>query len=128
MPRDRTPGQIQAVFLIPSELRDDNPSMAVVDSVHARLAALTAGMMGAVCARPAPRAHLSFLALGGGDAEAGELAQTVNAVFGLNLSADTVMRSPTPDALARTITDGWFDAGGSAPDLVELIQALAETG
>jgi Phosphopantetheine attachment site len=100
--------------------------MAVVDSVHVRLADLVAGMMGAVCARPAPRAHLSFLALGGGETEATELASTVNAVFGLDLTTDAVMRSPTPDALARTITGGWFDRGGSAPDLLDLIQVLAE--
>ena len=101
--------------------------MAVVDSVHVRLADLVAGMMGAVCARPAPRAHLSFMALGGGEAEAAELAHTVNAVFGVDLSrADDVMRSPTPDALARTIADRWFDRGGSAPDLLDLIQVLAE--
>jgi hypothetical protein len=100
--------------------------MAVVDSVHVRLADLVAGMMGAVCARPAPRAHLSFLALGGGELEAAELANTVNTVFGLDLTTDTVMCSPTPDALARTITSGWFDRGGSAPDLIDLIQVLAE--
>jgi hypothetical protein len=79
--------------------------MAAVDSVHVRLATLLAGMMGAVCGRPAPRPHLSFMALGGGDAEAGELAQTVNAVFGLSLSGDTVMCSPTPDALVEALAD-----------------------
>jgi hypothetical protein len=100
--------------------------MAVVDSVQVRLADLVAGMMGAVCARPAPRAHLSFLALGGGETEATELANTVNAVFGLDLTTDEVMRSPTPDALARTITGDWFDRGGSAPALLDLIQVLAE--
>jgi hypothetical protein len=98
--------------------------MAVVDS-HTRLADLLAGMMGAVCGRPAPRAHLSFLALGAGEAEAGELAQTINAVFGLSLSADTVMRSPTPDALARTIESSW---GGGPADLLELVEALAAAG
>ena len=97
--------------------------MAVVDSVHVRLATLLAGMMGAVCRRPAPRPHLSFMALGGGDAEAGELAQTVNAVFGLSLSGDTVMRSPTPDALARTIESSW---GSSPGDLMTLVEALAD--
>ena len=102
--------------------------MAVVDSVHARLADLLAGMMGEVTGRPAPRAHLSFLALGGGEAEAEELASTVNAVFGLDLTADTVLRSPTPDALARTIADCWLAGGGSAPDLVELVAALADAG
>src|SRR6266498_2081240 len=100
--------------------------MAVVDSVHVRLADLVAGMMGAVCARPAPRAHLSFLALGGGDLEAAELANTVNTVFGRDLTSDTVMCSPTPDALDRTITGGWFERGGSSPDLIDLIEALAD--
>jgi hypothetical protein len=97
--------------------------MAVVDSVHARLADLLAGMMGSICGRPAPRAHLSFLALGGGEPEAAELAQTVNAVFGLSLSGDSVMRSPTPDSLARTIESSW---GASAGDLMDLIEALAD--
>ena len=97
--------------------------MAVLDSVHVRLADLLAGMMGVVCGRPAPRAHLSFLALGAGEPEATELAETVNAVFGLNLSGETVMRSPTPDALARTIESSWT---ASAADLLELVQALAE--
>jgi phosphopantetheine binding protein len=97
--------------------------MAVVDSVHARLATLLAGMMGAVCGRPAPRLHLSFMALGGGDAEAAELAQTVNAVFGLSLSSDTVLRSPTPDALARTIESSW---GAGPGDLMQLVEALAD--
>jgi hypothetical protein len=97
--------------------------MAVVDSLHARLADLIAVMMGAVTGRPAPRAHLSFLALGGGEPEAAELAQTVNAVFGLSLSGDSVMRSPTPDSLARTIESSW---GASAGDLRDLIEALAD--
>jgi hypothetical protein len=96
--------------------------MAVVDS-HARLADVVAGMMGAVCGRPAPRAHLSFLALGAGEAEATELAQTVNAVFGLSLTTETVMRSPTPDALARTIESSW---GASTGDMMELLDALAD--
>jgi Phosphopantetheine attachment site len=99
--------------------------MAVLDSVHLRLADLVAGMMGAVCARPAPRAHLSFMALGGGEAEAAELAHTVNAVFGLSLTGDTVMRSPTPDSLARTIESSW---SASAADLLQLVDALAEAG
>jgi hypothetical protein len=100
--------------------------MAVVDTVHERLCDVVAGIMGDVCARPAPRAHLSFLALGGGDNEATELAQILNALFGLNLTTDAVMRSPTPDALARTISSGWFDNGGSASALVELMAAIAD--
>jgi Phosphopantetheine attachment site len=98
--------------------------MAVVDSVHGRLAQLLAGMMGAVCGRPAPRAHLSFLALGAGEPEAAELAQTVNAVFGLSLTGDIVMRSPTPDALARTIQSSW---ASSPTELQDLLEALADT-
>jgi len=82
-------------------------------------------MMGAVCRRPAPRAHLSFLALGAGEREAAELAQTINAVFGLNLTADTVMCSPTPDALARTVESSW---GSSAGELLDLVEALAIAG
>jgi hypothetical protein len=97
--------------------------MAVVDSVHARLANLIAAMMGTVCQRAAPRTHLSFLALGAGEAEAAELARTLNAVFGLDLSDDTVMRSPTPDALARTIESAWTE---SPADLLTLVEALAE--
>jgi hypothetical protein len=120
---DRTAGQIRALSLIPSALSDDNACMAVVDSVHAQLADLLAAMMGAVTGRPAPRAHLSFLALGGGEAEAAELASTVNAVFGLDLTADTVLRSPTPDALARTVESAW---GASVGDLLALVEALAE--
>ena len=94
-----------------------------MDSLHARLADVIAGMMGSVCGRPAPRAHLSFLALGGGEPEAAELAQTVNAVFGLSLTGEMVMRSPTPDALARTIESSW---GANPTDLIELVEALAE--
>lgn len=117
-------GQIRGLALILGGVRDDKLSMAVVDS-HTRLADLLAEMMGAVCGRPAPRAHLSFLALGGGEPEAGELAQTINAVFGLSLSIDTVMRSPTPDSLARTIESSW---GARATDLLELVEALATAG
>jgi len=97
--------------------------MAVVDSLHARLADLIAGMMGTICGRPAPRAHLSFMALGGAEPEAAELAQTVNAIFGLSLTGEIIMRSPTPDALARTIESSW---GASPTDLIELVDALAE--
>jgi hypothetical protein len=118
-------GQIRALALILRGGRDDNLSMAVVDSVHARLAELLASMMGAVCGRPAPRAHLSFLALGAGEPEAAELAQTINSVFGLSLTADTVMRSPTPDALARTVESDW---SASPRDLLELVEALAIAG
>ena len=99
--------------------------MAVVDSIHASLCELVAEMMGAACGRAFPRAHLSFLALGGTEAEAFELTNMINALFGLELPIDTVMRSPTPDALARTIESSW---PGSATDLVALVAAIADAG
>jgi hypothetical protein len=97
--------------------------MAVVDSVHASLCELVGEMMSLASGRAFPRAHLSFLALGGTEAQASELTNTINALFGLDLPADTVMRSPTPDALARTIESAWR-AGPS--DLVELISAIGD--
>lgn len=97
--------------------------MAVVDTVHQSLSELVAGMMGAACGRPAPRRHSSFFALGGTEAEAAELAQMVNALFAVDLPPDTIMRSPTPDALARTIETAW---NGSLPELIDLIGAIAE--
>jgi hypothetical protein len=98
--------------------------MAVVDSVHASLCELVAEMMSTACGRPFPRAHLSFLALGGTEAQGAELIQMINALFGLSLPADTVMRSPTPDALARTIQSSW---SASPTELVELVAAIADS-
>jgi hypothetical protein len=96
--------------------------MAVVESVHASLCELVAEMMSTTCGRAFPRAHVSFLALGGTEAQAAELTQMINALFGLDLPADTVMRSPTPDALARTIESSWH---ASPADLAELTRAIA---
>jgi hypothetical protein len=97
--------------------------MAAVDSIHSSLCELIAEMMSTACGRALPRAHLSFLALGGTEAQASELTQGINALFGLDLPTDTVMRSPTPDALARTIESSW---PGSATDLVALTAAIAD--
>jgi Phosphopantetheine attachment site len=97
--------------------------MALVETVHSRLCELVGEMMEEVCGRAIPRAHLSFLALGASEDQAAELTQMVNALFGLDLPADTALRSPTPDALARTIEIAWH---GSAADLVELIDAIAD--
>jgi hypothetical protein len=139
-------GQIGAAGLIPAPAASDNETMAfgdagrgreaapraaddalvVLDTVHVALCGLVAEMMGAARGCPAPRSHASFLAIGGSEAEAAELAQMVNALFGLSLPADAVMRSPTPDALARTIASAWFDGDGSAADLIELIEAIAD--
>jgi hypothetical protein len=97
--------------------------MALVDSVHASLCDLVAELMTAACGREFPRAHLSFLALGGTEAQATELTNMINALFGLELPGDTVMRSPTPDALARTIESSWR---ASPSDLAELTRTIAE--
>jgi hypothetical protein len=97
--------------------------MAVVDTVHSSLCELVAELMSTACGRPFPRAHLSFLALGGTEPQAVELTQMINTLFGLDLPADSVMRSPTPDALARTIESSWR---GSASELVELIDAIGD--
>jgi Phosphopantetheine attachment site len=99
--------------------------MAVVDTVHEQLCQLLAEMMGDAVGRQLTRPHLSFLALGGTDAQAAELARTVNALFALDLPADIIMRSPTPDALARTIETSW---DGNASDLIALVDALADAG
>jgi hypothetical protein len=97
--------------------------MAAVDSIHSSLCELIAEMMSTACGRALPRAHLSFLALGGTEAQAMELTNMVNALFGLDLPADAVMRSPTPDALARTIESSWR---ASMNDLAERVGAIAE--
>jgi alkanesulfonate monooxygenase SsuD/methylene tetrahydromethanopterin reductase-like flavin-dependent oxidoreductase (luciferase family) len=97
--------------------------MAVVDTVHQRLCELLAEMMSEACGRQVPRPHLSFLALGATEEQAVELTQMVNALFGLDLPADTALRSPTPDALARTIEIAF---SGSPAELVDLIDAIAD--
>jgi len=97
--------------------------MSVVDTVHQSLSELVAGMMGEACGRPAPRPHSSFFALGGTEPEAADLTRMVNALFALDLPADAIMRSPTPDALARTIETAW---DGTASDLIALIGAIAD--
>jgi hypothetical protein len=106
--------------------RGSDDALALLEAVHAALCALLAEMMGAACGCPPPRSHASFLAVGGSEAQAAELAQMVNALFGLDLPADIIMRSPTPDALARTIAIAWFDGDGTAADLIELIEAIVD--
>jgi hypothetical protein len=97
--------------------------MAQVDSIHASLCDLVAELMSTATGRAFPRAHLSFLALGGTEVQAAELTDMINALFGLELPDDTVMRSPTPDALARTIESSWH---ASPADLADLTRAIAE--
>ena len=101
-------------------------ALGLLETVHDALCELVAGMMGATRGSPPPRAHLSFFALGGTEPQAAELAQMVNALFGLTLPADIILRSPTPDALARTIETAWFDGEGTAADLLDLIGAIAD--
>ena len=97
--------------------------MAVVDTARKSLSELIAGMMSEASGRSIPRPHLSFFALGGTEAQAVELTQAVNALFALDLPPDAVMRSPTPDALARTIETAW---DGSPADLIELVRAIGD--
>jgi hypothetical protein len=77
-----------------------------------RLRALVADMVGPIAA--------------GRDIDAHELTQMLNALFGIDLTADAILRSPTPDAVARSIESAWFDAGGSAEELTQRIAALAD--
>jgi hypothetical protein len=118
-----TRGQNQAPRLIPERPQDDNHYMALVETVHSRLCELVGEMMQEVCGRPIPRAHLSFLALGATEDQAAELTGMVNALFGLDLPADTALRSPTPDAMARTIEIAF---SGTPAELVDLIDAIAD--
>jgi Phosphopantetheine attachment site len=99
---------------------------ATPEATHQELSGLTAGMIAAVTGRSCPAPHVSFFAMGGTPAQALELRQMVNALFGLDLPADTVLRSPTPDAFARSIETAWFERGGSAADLHERIAALSD--
>jgi Phosphopantetheine attachment site len=97
--------------------------MALVDSLHEQLCTLIAELMESASGRPVPRAHVSFLALGASEGQARELASMVNALFGLELPGDVALRSPTPDALARTIENAWE---GDPAGLGELVGAIAD--
>ncbi len=110
----------------PDTAPGSDDALVLLDTVHETLCGLVAEMMGAAGGCPPPREHLSFLAVGGTEAQAAELAQMVNALFALNLPADVLLRSPTPDALARTIAAAWFDGHGTAADLIELLGAIAD--
>jgi hypothetical protein len=99
---------------------------ALLGTIHESLSGLLADMMGSAAGRSAPAPHVSFFALGVREPQALELVEIVNAIFGLDLPADTVLRSPTPDSLARSVETAWFDAGGSAADLAERIAALGD--
>jgi hypothetical protein len=93
---------------------------------HNALRDLAADMMSAATGRSAPAPHVSFFAMGGSNALALELRQMLNALFGLHLPADVLVRSPTPDALAHSVESAWFETGGSADELLERIAALAD--
>jgi Phosphopantetheine attachment site len=100
--------------------------LASVDRAHDELSALVAGLMGEARGASSPRPHSSFFAMGGTGDQARELAQAVNALFGLDLPDDVVIRSPTPDALARTIAVAWFGEGGTSAALTDLIGAISD--
>jgi hypothetical protein len=99
---------------------------AVPDALHEALRALVAEMIGAVAGTRPPGSHVSLVALGAGRQQATELAAMLRALFAGRLSDQDVLRSPTPDALARTIEVAWFDAGGTVAELAERVAALAE--
>jgi hypothetical protein len=82
--------------------------------------------MASTTERSKPAPHVSFFALGGGNAQAFELVQVLNAVFGLALPADAVLRSPTPDALARSVETAWSEGDGTAEELAERLAALTD--
>jgi Phosphopantetheine attachment site len=103
-----------------------DPAVALLDAVHDALRGLLSGMLGAVAGSSPPAPHVSLFAIGGGQDQAVELAAMLSAVFGLDLPGDTVVRSPTPDSLARSVTTAWFEDGNSLEDLVERLTALAE--
>jgi hypothetical protein len=103
-----------------------DPGTALLDTIHESLRGLVSGMMGAMTGRSAPAPHVSFFALGGQDAQALELVTILNAVFGIDLPADTVPRSPTPDALARCVETAWFEGDGGVEELAERLLALAD--
>lgn len=100
--------------------------LASLDQAHGALSGLVSRMMGDTRGASSPRAHSSFFAMGATGEQAVELAQAVNAVFGLDLPDDVVTRSPTPDALARTIAVAWFEQGGTTEALSELIDVIAD--
>jgi hypothetical protein len=102
--------------------------LASLDQAHGALSGLVADMMGEAREASSPHPHSSFFAIGGTGEQARELAQAVNALFGLDLPADVVTRSPTPDALARTIALAWFEQGGTSAGLAELIDVISDAG
>jgi hypothetical protein len=99
---------------------------AALDTIHDSLRDLIAGMMATSTERSKPAPHVSFFALGAENAQAFELVQVLNAVFGLDLPSDAVLRSPTPDALARSVETAWFDGDGTTEDLAERLAALGD--
>jgi hypothetical protein len=77
-----------------------------------RLRALVADMVGPIAA--------------GRDDEAQELAQMLNTLFGIELTAEAILSTPTPDAVAQSVQAAWFDGGGSAEELRQRLTALAD--
>jgi hypothetical protein len=86
---------------------------AGLETTHTRLRALLADMIGPI-------------ALGDDVEAAAELAEMVHAVFGVELSVETILSSPKPAGLASSIEEAWFDSGGSAAELAERVAALTE--
>jgi hypothetical protein len=107
-------------------LSADDRAAYALGTVHEDLSGLVASMMGAATGRSAPAPHVSFFVIGGRQPQAVELVTMLNAVFNLDLRDDAVVRSPTPDSLARTIAAAWFEADGSVEDLVDRLAVIGD--
>jgi hypothetical protein len=105
--------------------RGSSTAPAAPDAVHAPLCGVVAEMMGAAARTRTPGPHVSFAALGAGRPQARELAAMLTALFGSWLTDEDVLRSPTPDSLARTIEAFWFAGDGTVEELAERIAAIA---
>jgi hypothetical protein len=125
-------GQVSGTPLSPAARPSDKAPMhadrgaAALETIHEPLRDLIAGLMASTTQRSKPSAHVSFLALGGGNAQAFELVQVLNAVFGIDLPSDAVLTSPTPDALARSVEIAWSEGEGTAEELAERLAALTD--
>ena len=84
-----------------------------LDTVHTGLRALLAEMIGPI-------------ALGEDRDAAAELAEMVHAVFGVELSVETILASPKAGGLATAIEEAWLDSGGTAEELGDRVAALTE--
>jgi hypothetical protein len=84
-----------------------------LEAVHTALRGLLAEMIGPIALR--------------GDAEAAaELTGMLSAVFGVEVTVEKVLGSPSPGELASAIQTAWLEAGGTAEELSDRLSALVE--